>query len=192
MTKGHSKKTPGEVRIIGGEWKRTPLQVAAVQGLRPTPSRVRETLFNWLGQTLKGWHCMDAFAGTGALGFEAASRGASVVWMHEVDEQAFSQLQLNVRKLKADQIRLSQSDGLSALAQSSERSLDLIFLDPPFASPILEKALTQAARVVREGGWIYMESGRAFGEEELHTLGLALFRHVRAGMVHAHLVQAIA
>jgi len=192
MTKGHSKKTPGEVRIIGGEWKRTPLHVAAVEGLRPTPSRVRETLFNWLGQTLEGWRCMDVFAGTGALGFEAASRGASVVWMHEVQAEAFLLLQLNVNKLKAGQIRLSQSDGLSALAKAAEHSLDLVFLDPPFASPILEKALAQAARVVREGGWIYVESDRVFGEEELHTLGLELYRHVRAGMVHAHLMQAIA
>ena len=82
--------TPGEVRIIGGLWKRSKLPVPQLKGLRPTPDRVRETLFNWLGQSLEGWHCVDPFAGTGALGFEAASRGAAKVWM--ADAQAVCEI----------------------------------------------------------------------------------------------------
>ena len=83
---------PGEVRIIGGQWKRTQLPVADKPGLRPTPDRVRETLFNWLGQDLTGWRCIDAFAGTGALGFEAASRGAAEVLLCEQDAALVAQL----------------------------------------------------------------------------------------------------
>ena len=87
-----AKAGAGEIRIIGGQWKRTRLKVATQPGLRPTPDRVRETLFNWLGQDLTGWRCLDAFAGTGALGLEAASRGAAAVRLVEQDAALVAQL----------------------------------------------------------------------------------------------------
>ena len=135
-------KGAGEIRIIGGLWKRTRLPVAQRPGLRPTPDRVRETLFNWLGQDLAGWRCLDAFAGTGALGLEAASRGAASV-----------------------------------------------LLDPPFDGPFFEPALQAAAQAVAAGGFIYLEAPRAWADEELAKHGLVLYRHLKAGAVHAHLLQ---
>ena len=136
---------------------------------------------------------MDAFAGTGALGFEAASRGAGLVWMHEVHAEAFSHLQMNVKKLQADQVHLSRTDGLIGLSQAPDRSLDLVFLDPPFDDTrVLNLALCQAARVVRENGWVYLESDREFGPQALQDLGFACDRHARAGVVHAHLLRVIA
>ena len=192
MIKAHSKKSFGEVRIIGGQWKRTPLQVTSAEGLRPTPNRVRETLFNWLGQNLKGWHCLDAFAGTGALGFEAASRGADVVWMHEIQPEALRQLKQNIDKLKAHQVHLIASDGLKGLADQAHHSLDLIFLDPPFESHLLNLALPLAAKVIRASGWIYLESAHPLDSTQIEPLGLSIHRQLRAGMVHAHLLQAIA
>ncbi len=109
--------TPHEVRIIGGQWKRTKLPVADRPGLRPTPSRVRETLFNWLGQDLTGWRCLDAFAGTGALGLEAASRGAAEVVLVEQDAALLNNLSRIVTKLKAGAVRVERGDGVAALRQ---------------------------------------------------------------------------
>src|SRR4051812_49877305 len=106
---------PSEVRIIGGQWKRTKLPVPDRPGLRPTPDRVRETLFNWLGQDLSGWRCMDVFAGTGALGFEAASRGAVQVVLVEQDPQLAELLRAAQRKLEAGAVRVQRGDGLSQL-----------------------------------------------------------------------------
>src|SRR5215207_5340138 len=96
---------PREVRIIGGRWKRTKLPVPNKPGLRPTPDRVRETLFNWLGQDLTGWRCMDVFAGTGALGLEAASRGAAEVLLCEQDPGLVDQLKALQAKLHADMVK---------------------------------------------------------------------------------------
>jgi 16S rRNA (guanine(966)-N(2))-methyltransferase RsmD len=125
-------KAPGEVRIIGGMWKRSKLPVAAVPGLRPTPDRVRETLFNWLGQDLSGWHCLDSFAGSGALGFEAASRHAASVLLSENNPICCEAMQKNAQRLQATQIRIQRADGLSVLGQQAAHSLDLVFLDPPY------------------------------------------------------------
>jgi 16S rRNA (guanine(966)-N(2))-methyltransferase RsmD len=105
----------GEIRIIGGQWRRTRLAVAQKPGLRPTPDRVRETLFNWLGQDLSNWKCIDAFAGTGALGFEAASRGASSVIMNEQDAALVQQLQRLQQKLDARMVKVQRGDALSCL-----------------------------------------------------------------------------
>ena len=119
----------GEVRIIGGQWKRSKLPVADKPGLRPTPDRVRETLFNWLGQDLTGWRCVDAFAGTGALGFEAASRGASAVTLVEQDAALVAQLKKIKEQLKADAVQVQRGDGITALKQLPPASADLILLD---------------------------------------------------------------
>jgi 16S rRNA (guanine966-N2)-methyltransferase len=105
---GLPKNAPGEVRIIGGQWKRSKLSVLSRPGLRPTPDRVRETVFNWLGQDLTGLKCIDAFAGSGALGFEAASRGAQDVLLIEQDQQLIATLQSNQTRLKATTIRISE------------------------------------------------------------------------------------
>lgn len=130
-------KGAGEIRIIGGAWKRTRLPVAQRPGLRPTPDRVRETLFNWLGQDLSGWRCLDAFAGTGALGFEAASRGAASVQLVESDAALVAQLHTLQQRLQATAMRVQRGDGVAALKQAAPASLDLVLLDPPFDSDFL-------------------------------------------------------
>src|SRR3954447_4857570 len=129
------RSLPNQVRIIGGQWKRTLLPVADRPGLRPTPDRVRETLFNWLGQDLGGWRCVDAFAGTGALGLEAASRGAADVLLVESEAALVDQLRAIVKRLAADaQVRVQRGNALSVLAALPAASVDLVFLDPPFES----------------------------------------------------------
>ena len=178
-----------EVRILGGVWKRTPLPVLDRPGLRPTPSRVRETLFNWLGQDLSGWRCVDAFAGSGALGFEAASRGAAEVLMLERDPALVHRLEETARRLGAAQVRVVRADALAWLARSAGAGFDLVCLDPPFDAPDREAGLAAAARVVRPGGRVYVEAGAACAAETLAALGLRLLRHLRAGAVHAHLLQ---
>jgi 16S rRNA (guanine(966)-N(2))-methyltransferase RsmD len=182
-------KPAGEVRIIGGQWKRSKLPVADKPGLRPTPDRVRETLFNWLGQDLTGWRCVDAFAGTGALGFEAASRGAKEVTLVEQDSALVAQLKRIKEQLKAEAVQVQRGDGIGALKQWLAASADLVFLDPPFDANLFDAALQAAARAVAPGGYIYLEAPSAWGEEQLAPLGLTLYRHLKAGSVHAHLLR---
>lgn len=183
---------PGEVRIIGGQWKRTRLPVARVEGLRPTPDRVRETLFNWLGQDLTGWRCLDAFAGTGALGFEAASRGAASVLLVEAAAGLVGELQRVQERLAASTVQLRRGDGVQALRQSAPGSLDAVFLDPPFGSGALfQQALQAAAAALAPNGWIYLEAPQAWGEDALAPIGLVAQRYLRAGAVHAHLLRKI-
>ncbi len=186
---------PQEVRIIGGQWKRTPLPVAAVAGLRPTPARVRETLFNWLGQDMSGLRCVDAFAGTGALGLEAASRGAAEVVLVENDPQLVRTLQALKTRLKAETVRIERGDGVAALQQRRGQGLDVVFLDPPFGddgNPVLFEAALKAARqALREDGLIYLEAPRAWGTDELAQLGLQIHRQGKAGLVSYHLLQPL-
>ena len=182
-------KGAGEIRIIGGAWKRTRLPVAQRPGLRPTPDRVRETLFNWLGQDLSGWRCLDAFAGTGALGFEAASRGAASVQLVESDAALVAQLHTLQQRLQATAMRVQRGDGVAALKQAAPASLDLVLLDPPFDSDLFNPALQAAAQAVAADGFIYLEAPRAWADEELAAWGLAVHRHLKAGAVHAHLLR---
>jgi len=175
---------PREVRIIGGSWKRTKLPVADRPGLRPTPDRVRETLFNWLGQTLAGWRCVDAFAGSGALGFEAASRGAAEVVLLERDPALVASLVATRERLQAAAIRVERADALQWLARAPERGFDLVFLDPPFDSLLLEPALLGAARIVAPGGFVYVEAATPLAETVGAGSGLVPFRSARAGAVH--------
>lgn len=185
------------MRIIGGQWRRTRLAVADRPGLRPTPDRVRETLFNWLaslagagGGELPGWHCIDAFAGTGALGLEAASRRAASVLLCEQDAALVAQLQTQKTKLTADAVRIERGNGVTALERAPAESVDVVFLDPPFESPALyEPALRAAARAIRADGVVYLEAARRWTDDELSALGLAAYRHLKAGAVHAHLLQ---
>lgn len=181
----------GEIRIIGGQWRRTRLAVAQRPGLRPTPDRVRETLFNWLGQDMTGWKCVDAFAGTGVLGFEAASRGAANVVMNEHDASLVSQLQRIQQQLQAKAVRVQRGDGLSCLKTCSGQ--DLILLDPPFeGEELFEPALKAAAEAINDGGYIYLEAPRLWTDEQLQELGLMTYRHLKAGAVHAHLLKKLA
>jgi len=186
---------PQEVRIIGGQWKRTKLPVADRPGLRPTPSRVRETLFNWLGQDLSGLRCLDAFAGTGALGLEAASRGAAEVVLVEQDAALLNNLSRMVTKLKADAVRVERGDGVAALRQRAGQGLDVVFLDPPFAEgqndALVLASLAAARQAVLEDGLIYLEAPRPWGDDELATLGLQRHRHGKAGAVAFHLLRPL-
>jgi 16S rRNA (guanine(966)-N(2))-methyltransferase RsmD len=181
-----------DIRIIGGQWKRTRLAVADKPGLRPTPDRVRETLFNWLGQNLTGWRCIDAFAGTGVLGFEAASRGAKDVILVEQDADLVMQLKRVQTQLQAMDIRIVRGDALAALRQASAVSLHAIFLDPPFDSQLFEPALQAAGRAVAPDGFVYLEAPLRWTDEQLSSTGLRLHRHLKAGAVHAHLLTPLA
>ncbi len=181
-----------EIRIIGGQWRRSVLKVLDKPGLRPTPDRVRETLFNWLGQDLTGWRCVDAFAGTGALGLEAASRGATQVVVLEQDPDLVKALLQQVERLKAMGVQVQRSDAVAAMQRLTAGAFDLVFLDPPFDGPWFEPALQAAVRLVPVGGWIYLEAPVAWGAEALAPLHLELERHLKAGAVHAHLLQRTA
>lgn len=182
-------KGAGEIRIIGGQWKRTRLPVAQRPGLRPTPDRVRETLFNWLGQDLTGWRCLDAFAGTGALGFEAASRGAAAVQLVESEAALVAQLHTLQQRLQASTVRVQRGDGIAALKQAAPGSLDLVLLDPPFDSELFEPALQAAAKAVAAEGFVYLEAPSAWTDVLLAPWGLVVHRHLKAGAVHAHLLR---
>jgi 16S rRNA (guanine(966)-N(2))-methyltransferase RsmD len=178
-----------EVRIIGGQWKRSKIKVIDRPGLRPTPDRVRETLFNWLGQDLNGWRCVDAFAGTGALGFEAASRGAQSVMMLEQDSQLVSLLSQTSERLKAHTVQVQKGDAMMALQRLAPCSLDVVFLDPPFEGSHFENALKAAAKAVVPGGWVYLEAPIHWTDEAIQACGLQAQKYMKAGAVHAHLLQ---
>ncbi|MDI9334765.1 MAG: 16S rRNA (guanine(966)-N(2))-methyltransferase RsmD [Cytophagales bacterium] len=179
----------GDIRIIGGQWKRSLLPVANKEGLRPTPNRVRETLFNWLGQDLTGLSVVDAFAGTGALGFEAASRNATSVLLCELDSSLCRSL-LGLRsKLSAQNVHISQGDALAHLSRLAAQSVDGVFLDPPFGSDLFLPALQAASRIAKLGGFVYLESDRGWTDAELAPFELSITRQGRAGMVYYHLLQ---
>lgn len=186
---------PQEIHLIGGHWKRTRLPVphgpGIPPGLRPTPARVRETLFNWLGQDLTGWRCLDAFAGTGALGFEAASRGAAEVVMLEQHPKLLQALHQVRQRLAATQVRIERADALAWMRAQPVGGFDLVLLDPPFDASLLEPAVRAAARLIGAGGWIYAESGDLLAASVWEGEGLTLYRHDRAGAVHAHLLRGV-
>jgi 16S rRNA (guanine(966)-N(2))-methyltransferase RsmD len=183
---------PNQVRIIGGAWKRTPLPVHDRPGLRPTPDRVRETLFNWLGHDLSGWRCVDAFAGTGALGLEAASRGAADVLLVETEGVLVDQLRAIVKKLEARNVRVQRANALSVLAALPAASVDLVFLDPPFEADLFDKALAAARPGVAAEGFVYLEAPTEWQAEALARHGLERLRHMKAGAVHGHLLRPVA
>ena len=185
---GRKTIPPGEVRIIGGRYKRSKIPVGSQPGLRPTPDRVRETLFNWLGQDLSGWRCADVFAGTGVLGFEAASRGAADVMVCEQDAALVGNLKALQIKLKASTVKVERGDGVSMLRRISPDSLQLIFLDPPYESTAFESALKAAAQAVATQGFVYLEAPKPWTDDELADFGLKVHRFGKAGAVHFHLL----
>lgn len=182
-------RAPHEVRIIGGQWKRTKLPVADRPGLRPTPDRVRETLFNWLGQDLTGWEVVDAFAGTGALGLEAASRGAARVLLVEQEGAQVEALRALVRRLSAQGVTVERGHAIGVLQRLAPASCDLALLDPPFDAGLYEQAIAAAVPVLRPTGWLYLEAPIAWTDASLARWGLRVHRHLQAGTVHAHLLQ---
>mgnify|MGYP000976912487 CR=1 FL=1 len=188
-------RAPQEVRIIGGRWKRTPLAVKDMPGLRPTPARVRETLFNWLGQDLSGWRCLDAFAGTGALGLEAASRGAAQVLLVEQDPGLARGLRAMVTRLKGEGVaRVEQGDALNVLRAHQGAGLDIVFLDPPFGEgeandSLFRQALQAAHQAVHAAGLVYLEAPQRWGDDQLAPLGLQTYRQGQAGQVAFHLLR---
>ena len=180
-------KASNTVRIIGGEYRSRVLHFPDLPGLRPTPDRVRETLFNWLGQRLDGLVCLDAFAGSGALGFEAASRGAARVVMLEQERGAHEALLKNVQALALSGVEVLRRDARSYLENpvaGAGEAYDLIFLDPPFAGDLLSIILPLAATRLAPDGRIYAESPRP-----LAPLGMTLLRQGRAGQSHFCLLE---
>jgi len=195
------KRVAHQIRIIGGQWKRSLLTVVDAEGLRPTPDRVRETAFNWLNHLIDGdWQrksCLDLFAGSGSLGFEAASRGAKQVMMVESHTPAFKQLEQVRDKLGATQIQLIRGDASrvtdSLVAQ--QQRFDMIFLDPPFHQDWLPRLLPACERLLTTGGVIYVEAEHALPEAEAeqavpHLLdGWQVIRADKAGSVYFHILQ---
>lgn len=187
----------GQVRIVGGQWRRRLLPVASGPGvpvgLRPTPDRVRETLFNWLGQDLGGWRCVDLCAGTGALGLEAASRGAASVLLVESHAAVARQLRELKALLGAEAVQVRQADALTVLRELARPggTMDLVLFDPPFDSDWYAEALQAALPAMRAEGTLYLEAGREWLPYELAALGWQRRRYLKAGNVHAHLLQPL-
>ncbi len=175
---------PGEVRLIGGRWKRSRLAVPDRPGLRPTPDRVRETLFNWLGQDLAGWRVLDAFAGSGALGFEAASRGAAEVLLLDADATLCKGLEAARVRLGGAQMRVARADALAWMARCPPSRFELVLLDPPFDAGLAPRAAALAAPLLAPGAFMYVEAPEPLAEP---PAGLVLHRELRAGAVHAAL-----
>ena len=153
----HTSRAPGKLRIIAGRWRGRRIAVPSNPDLRPTPDRVRETLFNWLGQDLTGAHCLDLFAGSGALGFEAASRGASRVVLVEQDREVCAALEKACALLEASNVNLVRGDANAYLKRETAR-FDVVFLDPPFRQNALPALLGELPRHLAPGAKVYVES----------------------------------
>lgn len=181
----------GVVRIVGGIWRRTPLAVADLAGLRPTPERVRETVFDWIGHllgTLEGSSVLDLFAGSGALGLEALSRGAASLDAVERDRRQAAAIEGVVKKLGAA-AEVHVSDAFVYLEHGPDRTWDLIFIDPPFALDLQERAVRAALGKLAPDGVLYVERpGGETGEEVLSELGLVRLRAGSAGAVSFELL----
>ena len=176
-----------QVRIIGGEWRSRRIAFPDHEGLRPSSDRVRETLFNWLGQDLSGERCLDLFAGSGALGFEALSRGAACVVMVEKNRGVCAALRRNASLLGAKNLQLHCADALefaTSAASDAAARFDVVFLDPPFGSTLLGQALQLVVPLLRPGARVYVESAAAFAPSG----GWRILRQGRAGQVHYTLV----
>lgn len=183
----------GRVRIIGGQFRRTPVTVLAAAGLRPTPDRVRETVFNWLEHLLgdrEGIRALDLFAGTGVLGFEMASRGARRVVLVESNAQAAKALRALQQRLAAPAVQVLQADWRVALKRLAPELFDVIFLDPPYGSGLLEHALGAVSPLLAPGGLVYAEAPEALEPARLAEQGWEQVRGGRAGGVYFHLLQA--
>ncbi|MBC7804417.1 MAG: 16S rRNA (guanine(966)-N(2))-methyltransferase RsmD [Candidatus Parcubacteria bacterium] len=166
------------MRLIGGKYRSRLLRVPARPGLRPTPDRVRETLFNWLGQDLTGLDCLDLYAGSGALGFEAASRGAARVVLVDNDKTALAELERSRQALDAKQVVIVRGEAAAFLAREAGR-FDVVFLDPPFRQNAVPEILDSVAKRLKPDARVYVESEAAIEPETPWTE----LRRARAGQV---------
>jgi 16S rRNA (guanine966-N2)-methyltransferase len=176
-----------QLRIIGGEWRSRRITFPNHEGLRPSADRVRETLFNWLGQDLDGKLCLDLFAGSGALGFEALSRGAAGVVMVEKSRRVCEALRRNAGLLAAKNLQLHCADALefaTAAAADAAARFDVVFLDPPYGSALLAQAQQRVVPLLRPEAKVYVESAAEFVPSD----GWRIFRRGRAGRAHYTLV----
>lgn len=191
----------GKVRIVGGHWRGRHIKVTDLRGLRPTADRVRETLFNWLGQRLDGLICLDMFSGSGAIGFEALSRGAQRVTMIELNKTAFAELKNNFSQFKdaaeLGDLDLIHADAIAHSSQLLENSVDITFIDPPFSNEeLFLKALNEALRVTKKESHsaVYVEHPKTVFPEKLLTeipkYGdlWVVGRTIRAGMANGTLL----
>ncbi len=166
------------VRIVGGHWRSRLLPVPSLSGLRPTPDRVRETVFNWLGQELDGWQVLDLFAGSGVLGFEAASRGAANVTLVEQDGRAAAALRRSAETLSASCLEIVRGDAVKFAAACRGR-FDLVFLDPPYRQGLIDRVADDVERLLADDGWLYIEA-----EEPVEAMGSwTTVKRGRAGQV---------
>lgn len=173
-----------EVRIIGGEWRSRIITFPSAADLRPTPDRVRETVFNWLGQDMSGKTCLDLFAGSGAMGFEAASRGAERIVMVESNPEVLKALKASSQKLGAKQIQLAAMDALKFVG-SNRQLFDVIFLDPPFRLGLLPRLLSLLPLHLAEDGVVYVEEDN-FSDP---GMGWLVWRKGCAGKVYYQLLK---
>ena len=196
---GKRSEPPQKIRIIGGVWRSRLLSVLDLSGLRPTTDRVRETVFNWLGQDLVGLKCLDLFAGTGALGFEAASRHAHSVTLLEKDKKAHTKLLANFAALQSSPapgvVEILHRDSLEFLKQQADCSSNLIFIDPPFQEEgLLNQALIEDARVCDDsaGGGIYVEFPASRSRDQIEALvpDWHCGKYLEAGQVKACLFRS--
>ncbi len=180
------------MRIIGGAWRRTPILVADSAGLRPTPDRVRETLFNWLAHLCPGLDALrglDLFAGSGALGFELASRGAAKVVLVEREPALLRQLHGLRDRLQARNVDIVAGEALAVAAGLPRGRFDLAFLDPPFGEGLLWPAIDAVRPLLAPGGLIYAETDAPIDDAMAAARGLDVVRSARAGRVCFHLLQ---
>lgn len=180
-----NKTKPSQVRIIAGQWRGRKIPVPDIEGLRPTPDRIRETLFNWLAADCRGAVALDCFAGSGVLGFETSSRGANTVVMIEKNKSAWQSLDAQAQRLDADNIKLLCGDVLELIPQLSQ-SYSLVFIDPPYALPdlrtqVLDSLLAHGKLI--DGARIYLEwpQGESF---ELPSSEFQWLKQKKAGSVH--------
>jgi len=175
------------LRIIAGQWRGRKLDFAKVDAIRPTPDRVRETLFNWLAPVIRNSHCLDLFAGSGALGFEALSRGAASVLMCDSNKLIINKLKQHASLLQTDAANFLQQDALEVLRQNKLK-FDVIFLDPPFNTELLEEcfSLITAGNCLNEEALIYVEASSRQTLPPLPTTW-TLYRNKKAGDVAYYL-----
>jgi 16S rRNA (guanine966-N2)-methyltransferase len=185
-----NKSPPGQVRIIAGTLRGSKLPVHEVPGLRPSSDRARETLFNWLQQEVAGRRVLDLFAGSGALGFEAASRGAAEVVMLERDSMLAQSLRDSAKRLKTEQVRVEYADALGWLARPADSRFDLVFMDPPFQAGLWDAAAKALAPWLADRAWVHVELARSAAF--LAPAGWTLHREIQTRDVRHQLYRVVA
>ena len=179
----------GKLRIIGGQWRSRILRFPQARDLRPTPDRIRETLFNWLRNDIPNSRCLDLFAGSGALGFEAASRGADTVWMVEKHRHIVQSLLHNANALEATRVNITQSDAIEFIEQC-ETQFDIIFVDPPYRRnevSEISRTISQSS-LLNSDTKIYIESPTSIDQNTLPS-GWCIVKEKRCGQVHSTLIE---